>query len=282
MTKPENNSKVCAAINAVQSSLKAGIPKDHKNAMQGYNFRGIDDIYNVVGPLLPEHGLVILPKMLSWDCTTFKNAKGNTMFRVVVKAEYTFKAAEDGSCEVVEMYGEAMDSSDKATNKAMSAAYKYACIQTFSIPVTGEPDADADSPQVPVDENAQERLPTRPVAKPPVEAVKTPPRGVQRQEPASQGLIPWRGNILEVKKVPGQNDRGPFTTYFIKFQLSENGEIKECATWNDKIGTQAEWSHPDKEVIAQVRPSIRKAGRWDFMGLEEIADQPELEIVKDE
>ena len=52
MTK-DNNTKVCVAINAVQNALKAGIPKDHKNAMQGYNFRGIDDIYNVVGPLFP-------------------------------------------------------------------------------------------------------------------------------------------------------------------------------------------------------------------------------------
>ena len=91
MTK-DNNTKVCVAINAVQNSLKAGIPKDHKNAMQGYNFRGIDDIYNVVGPLLPEHGLVILPRMLSRECEVYKNQKGTTMFHVVVKAEYCFKS----------------------------------------------------------------------------------------------------------------------------------------------------------------------------------------------
>ena len=182
MTK-DDNTKVCVAINAVQNALKAGIPKDHKNAMQGYNFRGIDDIYNVVGPLLPEHGLVILPRMLSRECEVHKNAKGNTMFHVVVKAEYRFKATADGSCEVVEMYGEAMDSSDKATNKAMSAAYKYACIQTFSIPVTGEPDADADSPQVPADtEKPQEDVGRTPRAKSPAPAAKTPPRGVQRKK----------------------------------------------------------------------------------------------------
>jgi hypothetical protein len=36
-----------------------------------------------------------------------------------------------------------MDSGDKATNKAMSAAYKYAALQTFCIPTEGDNDADA-------------------------------------------------------------------------------------------------------------------------------------------
>jgi hypothetical protein len=46
------------------------------------------------------------------------------------------------------MYGEAMDSGDKATNKAMSAAYKYACMQAFSIPTEGDNDADAHTHEV--------------------------------------------------------------------------------------------------------------------------------------
>lgn len=36
-----------------------------------------------------------------------------------------------------------MDSADKATNKAMSAAYKYAAMQAFCIPTEGDNDADA-------------------------------------------------------------------------------------------------------------------------------------------
>jgi hypothetical protein len=35
-----------------------------------------------------------------------------------------------------------MDSGDKATNKAMSAAYKYMAFQTFAIPTEGDNDAD--------------------------------------------------------------------------------------------------------------------------------------------
>ena len=36
-----------------------------------------------------------------------------------------------------------MDSADKATNKAMSAAYKYAAMMVFCIPTEGDDDADA-------------------------------------------------------------------------------------------------------------------------------------------
>ena len=60
-----------------------------------------------------------------------------------VEAEFDFVSACDGSKHTVKTYGEAMDSGDKATNKAMSAAYKYAAFQTFCIPTEGDNDADA-------------------------------------------------------------------------------------------------------------------------------------------
>ncbi|MNY54686.1 hypothetical protein D3C86_1905820 [compost metagenome] len=41
-----------------------------------------------------------------------------------------------------------MDSGDKATNKAMSAAYKYAAFQAFCIPTEGDNDADGQTHQV--------------------------------------------------------------------------------------------------------------------------------------
>ena len=68
--------------------------------------------------------------------------KGGALFYVTVDAEFDFVAASDGSKHTVKMIAEAMDRSDKATNKAMSAAYKYACFQTFCIPTEGDNDAD--------------------------------------------------------------------------------------------------------------------------------------------
>lgn len=139
---------VYKSINKVQTALaKSGITKDRRNQQQGYNFRGIDDVYNVISPLLAEHGLCILPRMISRHCEERQTAKGGTLFYTTVEAEFDFVCAEDGSKHTVKTFGEAMDSGDKSTNKAMSAAYKYAAFQAFAIPTEGDNDADAHTHQ---------------------------------------------------------------------------------------------------------------------------------------
>lgn len=125
-----------------------GISKNRKNQQQGYNFRGIDDVYNALAPVIAKHGLVILPRCLSREVTERANKSGGVIFSVTVEAEFDFVSSHDGSKHTVKTYGEAMDSADKATNKAMSAAYKYAAFQTFCIPTEGDNDADATSHHV--------------------------------------------------------------------------------------------------------------------------------------
>ena len=139
---------VYKAINAVQGDLaKEGITKSRKNQQQGYNFRGIDDVFNALSPLLARHGLCILPRILTRNCEERQSKSGGVMSYVTVEAEFDFVCASDGSRHVVRTFGEAMDSADKATNKAMSAAYKYAAFQAFAIPTEGDNDADAHTPQ---------------------------------------------------------------------------------------------------------------------------------------
>lgn len=137
--------KVYEAINKVQAALAVnGISKDRKNNQgSGYMFRGIDDIYNALAPLLATNGLCILPRVLARDCVERQSKSGGALFYVTVEAEFDFVSAEDGSKHTVKTFGEAMDSGDKATNKAMSAAYKYAAFQAFCIPTEGDNDADA-------------------------------------------------------------------------------------------------------------------------------------------
>ena len=136
---------VYKAINAVQAELaKTGILKSRRNTQgSGYNFRGIDDVYNAIAPLLAQHGLCILPRILARTCDERQTQKGGAIFYVTVEAEFDLVCAEDGSKHTVRTFGEAMDMSDKATNKAMSAAYKYAAFQTFAIPTEADNDADA-------------------------------------------------------------------------------------------------------------------------------------------
>jgi hypothetical protein len=142
--------KVYKAINAVQSELATiGITKDRRNSQgSGYNFRGIDDVYNAIAPLLSKHELCILPRVLSRECIERISKSGGGLFYVTVEAEFDFVSAEDGSKHTVKTFGEAMDSGDKATNKAMSAAYKYACFQAFSIPTEADNDADAHTHEI--------------------------------------------------------------------------------------------------------------------------------------
>lgn len=142
--------KVFQAINAVQAALSVeGIGKTRRNTQgSGYNFRGIDDVYNALSPLLAKHGLVIIPRMLARTCEERQSKAGGALFYVTVEAEFDFVSAEDGSKATARTFGEAMDSGDKATNKAMSAAYKYAAFQTFAIPTEGNPDADAETHEV--------------------------------------------------------------------------------------------------------------------------------------
>lgn len=136
--------EVYKAIAAVQGALsKVGITKDSENTMQNYKFRGIDDVYNALSPLLAEHGLVIIPRIIEREETVRQTNRGGTIFSVSVKAEFDFISAKDGSTHTASTFGEAMDSGDKATNKAMSAAYKYAAFMTFAIPTEGDNDADA-------------------------------------------------------------------------------------------------------------------------------------------
>ena len=148
---------VYAAIRSVMTEVsKIGIAKNNRNVSQGFYFRGIDDVYNAISPALAKAGLVILPSVVDRHVTERTNSKGTVVFFVTLTVDYTFVSAEDGSRHVVRAYGEASDSGDKATNKAMSAAYKYACFQTFCIPTEGDNDADATTHEVVADKKISE------------------------------------------------------------------------------------------------------------------------------
>jgi hypothetical protein len=140
---------VYQAISAVQKDLSTqGISKDRKNMQgSGYAFRGIDDVYNALAPFLAKHGLCILPRVLNRESVERQSKAGGALFYITVEVEFDLVAA-DGSKHTIKTFGEAMDSGDKATNKAMSAAYKYACMQSFCIPTEGDNDADAQTHQV--------------------------------------------------------------------------------------------------------------------------------------
>lgn len=136
--------KVYEAIaNVARAIGETGIAKTSQNAEDGYAFRSIDDIRDRLSPLLVAHKLLILPTALERECVERRAMNGMPLFYVTVKVRHDFISVEDGSVKEVVMFGEAMDVADKATNKAMSAAYKCAVTEVFCIPSKGDNDADS-------------------------------------------------------------------------------------------------------------------------------------------
>jgi ERF superfamily len=136
---------VYQAIGKVSAIMSQhGISKGRSNQQQGYKFRGIDDVLNALSAALVSAGLVILPRCTERVVIERQTAKGGAIFNVTCHVEFDLVSTEDGSKHTVATYGEAMDSADKATNKAMSAAYKYLALLVFCIPTEASPDTDAD------------------------------------------------------------------------------------------------------------------------------------------
>jgi len=148
---------VFEAICRVQQALaEVGIKKNHRNDSQGagYSFRGIDDVYNTLAPLLAKNSLVVIPRVMTRTVSQYTTRNGAFMFNVAVTVRYAIVSAIDGSRTFAIAPGEASDSGDKATNKAMSAAYKYMMFQLFCIPIDVL-DADASTPPEAVNPNYQ-------------------------------------------------------------------------------------------------------------------------------
>ena len=136
--------EVYRAINAVTAALAGdGIAKARTNAIELYQYRSIDEVLNRLAPLIAEHKLCILPRVLERIITDRPSPAAPMRVNVMVRVAFDLVSVEDGSVHIVEAYGEALDDGDKGTAKAMSAAYKAAMLQAFCIPVAGTEDADA-------------------------------------------------------------------------------------------------------------------------------------------
>jgi hypothetical protein len=140
---------VYAAINAVSAEFaNRGIAKAHLNEADEYKYRTIDDLLDRLAPLMAKHRLCVLPRALERTQRERADEGQHLLLHVSLKMAFSLTSVDDGSSHIVEAYGEAFDASDKATAKAMSAAYKSAMVQTFCIPISGAEDPDRTSPRV--------------------------------------------------------------------------------------------------------------------------------------
>lgn len=134
------------AITKAMAEIGA-ITKDNTNKQQGFKYRGVDDVMNALNPVLINNGIFMVPEILEHIREERTTTKGGNLIYSVCKVCYTFYAS-DGSFIKAVVIGEGMDSGDKATNKAMSIAFKYACFQVFCIPTEEMEDPDKECHEV--------------------------------------------------------------------------------------------------------------------------------------
>lgn len=130
----------------VKIMRKIGHVSKKQRAKHGdqFYYRGIDDLYNALHPIMAHYGVYIRTVVRKREVTERQSKAGNAMQIVALLVDHIF-TQEDGSNVTVTTVGEAMDTSDKASNKAMSGAMKYALIQTFAIPTAGATDSERDN-----------------------------------------------------------------------------------------------------------------------------------------
>lgn len=174
--------QIHSAIVAIMASGPS-VAKSKTNTQQNYRFRGIDDLYLEMQPLMAKHGVHVTPHRVVEDSLFErpyqKKVDGRdvtgTIIHVRTRIEFRFWHC-DGSYVSVETTGEAMDhGGDKASNKAMSAAMKYALVMTFSIPTDEPIDTEHESPDAGSARPAASSKPGRP-QRPPPGPPQTPPQ----------------------------------------------------------------------------------------------------------
>lgn len=188
---PKIYAALCRAIKLIG---EGGLEKKNWNEQQKYWFRGIDDIYNTLNPILAKFGIVIVPSVTGNTIAEYTSTKGTKFTHAIITVGYKVVCAEDGSFVDAEFIGEALDTGDKAVPKALSMAYKSMAIELFCIPVEVDDDADAQ----PSGAESEE-----PNGKPPIErpkavekpaeksAEKAKPEPMMSGKPITAGQAAW-------------------------------------------------------------------------------------------
>ena len=115
------------------------IKKDGRNEAQKYNFVSERRFITEVRELLNEFGIMSLTSVVGTDVQTV--AKGDKInFLTTITLIYTFIDSDNVAWVTVCTVGQGYDSSDKASNKALTGANKYGLRQAFMIATGDDPE----------------------------------------------------------------------------------------------------------------------------------------------
>ena len=255
----ENTPLIYKKIIEVMADINA-IGKDRRNQQQGFQFRGIDDVMNELHSSLAKCGVFVLPKVLEETRTTGKTSRGGDMFYTRLKINFGFYA-EDGSHVDAVVIGEAMDTGDKASNKALSIGLKYAMLQVFCIPTEDDKDPDAVSPQPAAGTMQQQPQQKKPAAKFDFE-----PKGGETTPAEKKEL----GGLLSTKYPDG-------SAVFSKAEAKKYSDMRKDYTAREVIETIK------RDLNARLNPTSTMKTAGDVMRAQAQQAQqlpPQVEAVK--
>jgi hypothetical protein len=122
------------------------VGKDQRNTAQNFSYRGIDDVLAALKPCMGKAGVVIVPTVEHRETSERATRGGGILFVVTLGIRYRIYGPRGDSLEAF-VWGEGTDSGDKATQKAMTGAFKYLLFELFCVAGQAEGDADAHSPE---------------------------------------------------------------------------------------------------------------------------------------
>jgi hypothetical protein len=142
--------KIAGEIEAIGKDQRA------QGSGHGFNFRGIDDVYNAVSKVMAKHGVFSVPEIIDANFIDVSSRQGTKGIHARIKYKFTFYA-EDGSSVSAMTFGEGIDYGDKASNKCASIAHKYALLQIFAIPTADNDDPDKEIHEIKSDKPTEKR-----------------------------------------------------------------------------------------------------------------------------
>lgn len=144
---PARTKNVHQAIAEAMAEVRA-VGKRGRNAEQGYMFKKIDDFMTAANEAMAKAGVHQVPRVLTRivNDSDYRTSTNKVQRWVDLEVEFTFYGP-DGSSVAALVWGEARDSADKATNKALTAAQKYALMYVLMIPTEDIQDGDQDNPE---------------------------------------------------------------------------------------------------------------------------------------
>lgn len=163
------------------------VPRGHtmRSGGESYTYRSVDQIQAAAHPHLAARGIVILPEVVRVEREERTARSGSGLHVCHLTVKFTFRGPA-GDEAVAVTQGEAQDSGDKATNKAMTAAFKAALSLVLNVPSVETARSDPDhTASPPGDDRAQAR---------PARQAQRRPSGQPRAE-APPGVDPETGEI---------------------------------------------------------------------------------------